>query len=232
MEPSLSIGQLASATGLAAKTIRYYEQMGVLPGPRRNAAGYRQYERRDVHQTLFIRRARALGLPLGSLKTLTADLDGRPSRTLRPRLYQVVTEHLRAVREQIADFQVLEQQLEQVLQRLRTIPSAKHSEACHCLDGSTTPVSQQTPHQPPTRTRGGADMNSHSTIEAMTRLAVARNGDCDCGCSCAGRGALPVRPQELALLPLLPLRAAASAEKEVRRRRRPDRAVDSRVRQG
>jgi DNA-binding transcriptional MerR regulator len=60
MEPSLSIGQLASATGLAAKTIRYYEQMGVLPGPRRNAAGYRQYERRDVHRTLFIRRARAL----------------------------------------------------------------------------------------------------------------------------------------------------------------------------
>jgi MerR family mercuric resistance operon transcriptional regulator len=229
MEPSLSIGQLASATGLAAKTIRYYEQMGVLPAPRRNAAGYRQYERRDVHRTLFIRRARALGIPLGRLKTLTSDLNGRPSRTLRPRLYQVATEHLRAVREQIADFQVLEQQLEQVLQRLRTIPSAKHSEACHCLDGSATPMSQQTPHRPPTRKRGGADMNSHSTIEAMTRLAVVSNADCGCGCSCAGRGALPVKPQEL---PLLPLDAAASAETEVRRRPRPDGAVDLKVRRG
>lgn len=73
-------------------------------------------------------------------------------------------------------------------------------------------------------------MNSDSTIEAMTRLAVVSNGDCGCGCSCAGRGALPVKPQ--GLLPLLPLRAAASAEKKVRRRPRPDRAVDSRVRQG
>ena len=95
-----SIGQLASATGLAEKTIRYYEQVGVLPAPRRNAAGYRQYARGDVHRTLFIRRARALGLPLSSLKTLTADLNGRPSRALRPRLERLVTEHLRAVRDQ------------------------------------------------------------------------------------------------------------------------------------
>jgi len=229
MAPSLSIGQLASATGLAVKTIRYYEQIGVLPAPRRSAAGYRQYEGRDVHRTLFIRRARALGLPLGSLRTLTSDLNSRPSQTLRRRLYQVVTEHLRAVREQIADSRVLEQQLEQLLQRLRTTTSAKHSEACHCLDGSTTPMSRPTPHQPPTRKRGGADMNSHSRIEAMTRLAVVSNGDCGCGCSCAGRGALPVKPQGLSLLPL---RAVASAEEEVRRRPRPDRAVDSRVRQG
>jgi DNA-binding transcriptional MerR regulator len=78
MERTLTSGQLASATGLAPKTIRYYEAMQVLPAPRRNTAGYRQYERRDVHRALFIRRARALGLPLGSLKALTADLDGRP----------------------------------------------------------------------------------------------------------------------------------------------------------
>lgn len=108
MERTLTIGQLAAATGLAAKTIRYYEEIAVLPAPRRSAAGYRQYARRDVHRVLFIRRARALGFPLGRLKALAADLDGRPSRAMRPRLRQLVTEQLHALRGQIADFRVLE----------------------------------------------------------------------------------------------------------------------------
>jgi MerR family transcriptional regulator, gold-responsive activator of gol and ges genes len=64
MERPLTVGQLAHATGVSAKTIRYYEQIGVLPAPRRSAAGYRQYSRHDVHRLLFIRRARALGLSL------------------------------------------------------------------------------------------------------------------------------------------------------------------------
>ncbi len=64
MERPLTVGQLARATSVPAKTIRYYEQVGVLPVPRRSAAGYRQYSRHDVHRLLFIRRARALGLPL------------------------------------------------------------------------------------------------------------------------------------------------------------------------
>jgi DNA-binding transcriptional MerR regulator len=226
MERTLSIGQLAAASGLGAKTIRYYEEMGVLPAPRRNAAGYRQYGRRDVHRTLFIRRARGLGFPLGKLKALTADLGGRPSRMMRPRLEQLVTEHLHALREQIVDFRVLEQQLEQVLQRLRTMPSAKHSEACHCLEGAATPTSPQTPSLSHTRKRGGADMSHEATMEAITRLAVASNGDCDCGCSCAERGAVRVKQQDF---PRLPLRVAASAEKDIPRRSRPDKGRDSRV---
>jgi hypothetical protein len=57
MERPLTVGQLARATGVPAKAIRYYEQIGVLPAPRRSAAGYRLYSRRDVHRPLFMRRA-------------------------------------------------------------------------------------------------------------------------------------------------------------------------------
>jgi hypothetical protein len=60
MERPLTVGQLARATGVPAKTIRYYEQVGVLPVPKRSGAGYRHYSRHDVHRLLFIRRARAL----------------------------------------------------------------------------------------------------------------------------------------------------------------------------
>ena len=63
MTQALTISQLARATGVAARTIRYYEQVGVLPSPRRTAAGYRQYDRLGVHRLRFIARARSLGLP-------------------------------------------------------------------------------------------------------------------------------------------------------------------------
>jgi DNA-binding transcriptional MerR regulator len=64
MERPLTVGQLARATGVPAKTIRFYEQVGVLPVAERSESRYRQYSRRDVDRLVFIRRARALGLSL------------------------------------------------------------------------------------------------------------------------------------------------------------------------
>jgi len=66
---ALTIGQLAKATGVGAKTIRFYEQIGVLPTSNRTAAGYRQYDQSGVQRLRFIRRARSLGLPLRDVKT-------------------------------------------------------------------------------------------------------------------------------------------------------------------
>ena len=138
MERPLTVGQLARATAVPAKTIRYYEQVGVLPAARRSAAGYRQYSLRDVHRLLFIRRARALRLSLPQLKVLTAELESEQCVTLRPRLQVLVTEQLRAVQRQIIEFQVLERQLTQVLQRLQTVTTAPHTRGCRCLDGTSS----------------------------------------------------------------------------------------------
>ena len=92
MEPSLRVGQLAEATRVPVKTIRYYERVGVLPAPSRSPAGYREYDRRDIHRLLFIRRARFLGVPLAQLRDLTAGLQGAGCATMRPRLQRLVTE--------------------------------------------------------------------------------------------------------------------------------------------
>ena len=107
MERPLTVGQLAHATGVPAKTIRYYEQVGVLPAPQRSGAGYRHYSRHDVHRLLFIRRARALGLSLANLKELTTELDSGECLTMRPRLHALVAEQLRTVQRQVAEFQLL-----------------------------------------------------------------------------------------------------------------------------
>src|SRR5688500_13647390 len=105
MTQALTIGRLAKATGVAARTIRYYESVGVLPPPKRTRAGYRQYEQGAVERLLFVRRARALGLSLEDLKSVAATLNGGPRPTLRPRLLAVVHEHLSAVHRRIAELE-------------------------------------------------------------------------------------------------------------------------------
>ena len=182
MAHALTVGQLAHATGVPAKTIRYYEQVGVLPTPSRSAAGYRQYTQHDVHRLLFIRRARALGLSLLSIKALTAGLDDGQCLTMRPRLQAVVTEHLRTMQQQIAEFQLLEQQLMQVLQRLQTISPSDHAEGCRCLEVDAS-AAQGTPQQSPPRMFEGEAMSLPTTLESFTLLTTTQ-GSCGCGCGC------------------------------------------------
>jgi DNA-binding transcriptional MerR regulator len=134
MAQALTIGQLAKPTGVAAKTIRYYEQIGVLPTPRRTAAGYRQYDQSGVQRLRFIRRARSLGLPLRDVKAVIVGLDGRPRPALRPRLLEIVRRQLSAVQHQSAELGLLQQQLEQVLHRMLTSPSEPHRQGCRCLE--------------------------------------------------------------------------------------------------
>ena len=183
MAPTLTVGRLAHATGVPTKTIRYYEQVDVLPAPRRSATGYRQYTQRDVHRLLFIRRARALGLSLSSIKALIAELDGGQCLTMRPHLTHLVTEHLRTVRQQIAEFQLLEQQLAQVLHRLLTVPPSDHTEGCRCLEIDVS-AAPGTPQQSPLLTLGGQDMSTPTTLESLTVLSTTTKGSCGCGCGC------------------------------------------------
>ena len=184
MERPLTVGQLARATGVPATTIRYYEQVGVLPMPRRSEAGYRHYSRHDVHRLLFIRRARALGLSLANLKALTTELESGACAAMRPRLQALVTEQLRTVQQQIAEFHILERQLVQVLQRLQTPAPTSHADGCQCLGSDTTEA--QEPHPLSLRQKGVT--MATSTLEPFTILASdstdtgEENRGCGCGC--------------------------------------------------
>ena len=60
----MNIGAVADATGLPAKTIRYYESIGLIGPTRRSTGNYRQYESRDVTTLRFVERARRLGFTL------------------------------------------------------------------------------------------------------------------------------------------------------------------------
>ena len=134
MTPTFTIGQVAKATGVAARTIRYYEEIGVLPAPRRTGSGYREYDQAAVQRVRFVGRARSLGLPLRELKTLQSMLNGTGRPAFRPRLVALVRAQLSAVRRQIADLEGLQQELEQVLRRPLASARRPGPEGCHCLE--------------------------------------------------------------------------------------------------
>jgi len=135
MGQALTIGQLAQTTGVPAKTIRYYEAVGVLPAPARSRSGYRLYTERGVDRLLFVRRARALGLSLQQLQTLTAALDGRGA-AVRPQLMKLVRAQLSAVQHRQAELQLLEAELGRLLRRLRAPGRKDHSTSCTCLESA------------------------------------------------------------------------------------------------
>ncbi len=72
----MNIGDVSRLSGLPAKTIRYYEDMGLI-SPRRGENGYRVFGQRDLHKLAFLGRARCLGFSLEDCRNLLALYEDR-----------------------------------------------------------------------------------------------------------------------------------------------------------
>lgn len=75
MPRPLTIGRMAEAAGCKVQTVRYYEQIGLLPPPPRSEGNQRLYDDRAVRRLSFIRHARGLGFPLQAIRDLTSLAD-------------------------------------------------------------------------------------------------------------------------------------------------------------
>ncbi|WP_068306458.1 Cu(I)-responsive transcriptional regulator [Pararhodobacter sp. CCB-MM2] len=100
----MNIGEAAAASGLPAKTIRYYEDMGLV-APRRDANGYRSFGEGEIHRLAFLNRARGLGFSLEDCRALLglyAD-DGRASEDVR----RLAADHLARIDARIAELKAM-----------------------------------------------------------------------------------------------------------------------------
>lgn len=71
-DSTMTRGEVAEAAGVTAETVRYYEERGLIPSPRRSAAGYRLYGPAFVERIQFIKRAQELGFTLSETEGLLA----------------------------------------------------------------------------------------------------------------------------------------------------------------
>lgn len=108
-----TVGALAKATDTKAVTIRYYEQVGLLPSAGRSTAGYRFYTDEERDRLLFIRRSRALGFSLDDVRELLGFADKRDASCAR--VDAKVEGQLEQVRMRIRDLQGLEAELERLI---------------------------------------------------------------------------------------------------------------------
>jgi MerR family copper efflux transcriptional regulator len=112
---SVAIGEAAARSGVPSKTIRYYEQIGLLGGAARQANRYRSFSEAEVAMLRFIGRARRLGFALADLRGLVA-LWRDPARSSAD-VKALAAQHLARIERKIDELQSLHHALADLIAR-------------------------------------------------------------------------------------------------------------------
>ncbi|MDH5488753.1 MAG: Cu(I)-responsive transcriptional regulator [Rhodospirillaceae bacterium] len=122
----MNIGSVAKISGVPAKTIRYYEQVGLIPPAGRAANGYRDYDDKDVEILKFIKRSRSLGFSVEEVANLLS-LWSDGKRTSAD-VKAIATSHINQIESKIAE-------LQSILGTLKNL-----SACCHGDDRPDCPI--------------------------------------------------------------------------------------------
>jgi Cu(I)-responsive transcriptional regulator len=145
----MNIGAAADASGVSAKMIRYYEQIGLLTPASRRANGYRDYGGREVNELRFIGRARSLGFSMAEIAALVSLWrdEVRPSREVR----RIAAKHLEQLETRAAEIQSMTKALRGLVR------------ACHGDDRPECPILDdlsETGQREPATPRRGSTLKS------------------------------------------------------------------------
>ena len=123
----MKIGEAGERSGLPAKTIRYYEEIGLIAAGRRGN-DYRDYGEKEVHELRFVARARALGFSIGECRHLLALYRDRERSSADVR--DAAEQHIKEIRGKIRALRAMERTLAQLVR------------ACHGDDRPDCPILQ------------------------------------------------------------------------------------------
>ena len=121
---SISIGEAARQSGVKVPTIRFYEQIGLLPAPPRSEGNRRQYDEKDLGRLAFIRHARELGFDVADIRELLT-LTERPQSSCHE-ADSIAARHLREIEERITRLEALRGELK------RMVEECGHGKVCEC----------------------------------------------------------------------------------------------------
>jgi DNA-binding transcriptional MerR regulator len=124
MSKNLTIGQAAREAGCKVQTLRYYEELDLLPKPLRTAGNQRVYGEEHVRRLAFIRHARELGFSLEAVRELLS-LGARPDQSCA-KADAIATQHLGEVERKIAALTALRGEL------ARMVESCKQGRIAEC----------------------------------------------------------------------------------------------------
>ena len=109
----LSIGEVARRTRVKVPTIRYYEQIGLLPAPGRSNGNRRYYTEDAARRLTFVRHARELGFEIEAIRALLA-LQDEPDRSCND-IDALAREHLAAIEQKIERLTALRREMKRTL---------------------------------------------------------------------------------------------------------------------
>ncbi|MGX5829932.1 MerR family transcriptional regulator [Mesorhizobium sp. 43Arga] len=126
--PVFTIGTLAKAAGVTTPTIRYYEEIGLLPPAPRTAGGQRSYDADDLGRLTFIKQCRDFGFGIDQVRVLL-DLSISTNRDcIETR--DIAQVHLDQVREKLDEIRLLERRLESFVTRCNNACAGGPSQDC------------------------------------------------------------------------------------------------------
>ena len=133
MTAAIKIGSLAKRTGTTAPTIRYYEEIGLLPKASRQMGSQRIYGEDDAQRLTFIRRCRAFGFSIEQVRLLTSLVQDRDRSCDEAR--DLAQSHLLAIRDRLAELQQLEQSISAFVESCDRSCAGGPGPDCTIIDG-------------------------------------------------------------------------------------------------
>lgn len=124
----MNIGEAATQSGLPAKTIRYYEDIGLV-APQRSENGYRDFAENDLHKLAFVQRARSLGFSIEECRALLSLYDDRARASADVKA--LAKAHLTQIEEKVASLQAMHETLSTLVHKC----NGDDRPDCPILDG-------------------------------------------------------------------------------------------------
>jgi MerR family transcriptional regulator, repressor of the yfmOP operon len=124
---SVQIGELAKRLGITTRTIRYYEEIGLMGPPERLGGGTRTYNKDDILRLKFILKLKELGISLKEMQELAEhfDIHQQNFETITPKLIEILDLHISKVDEKIANLSSLRNEIVEYRVRIMDILNNK-----------------------------------------------------------------------------------------------------------